>query len=103
MKDFKSKLFAVIDDSRALVHVFIVIFYFEDFMICSKNTSLLRATITFDSIPLLPFIIFFALVAVLRALWFLFQHTLFAYRDTFHKTQGDQSIRDSFTARSEER
>src|ERR1041385_4260828 len=99
MDSIKGKIFSVIEDNRALVSVFIVIFYFEDFMICSQNTSLLRTAVSFDSIPLLPFILFFAIIAVSKIAWHIIHYSIHAFLDLLGKPSfGDQSIRDSFTA-----
>jgi hypothetical protein len=99
MDSIKDKLIPAIDDSRVLVHVFIVIFFFEDYLIIAQQTSLLNTTISFSSIPLQPFVIFFAALAVGRILWW-YIHLSYESIQQFRGRgyTGDQSKRDSYTA-----
>lgn len=100
MNDFlKNKLIQAIDDSRVLIQVFIVIFFFEDFLIISQKTSLLQIAIKLDSISPLPFVLFFVIIAASWVLWYSVHLIIYAFEEIFRiKHRGDQIKRDSFTA-----
>jgi len=99
MDSIKDKLIPAIDDTRVLVHVFIVIFFFEDYLIITQQTSLLNTTISFSSIPLQPFVIFFAALAVGRLAWWYIHLSIEAIKQfRGDGYTGDQSKRDSYTS-----
>ncbi|HJW29483.1 MAG TPA: hypothetical protein VJ508_09535 [Saprospiraceae bacterium] len=99
MDSIKDKLIPAIDDTRVLVHVFIVIFFFEDYLIITQQTSLLNTTISFSSIPLQPFVIFFAALAVGRLAWWYIHLSIEAVKQfRGNGYTGDQSKRDSYTS-----
>jgi hypothetical protein len=97
--DIKDKLIPAIDDSRILVHVFILIFFFEDFLIITKQTSLLHTSISFDSISPQPFVIFFVVLTASRILWWYIHLTIYSIQSTFNRIgTGYENKRDSYTA-----
>ena len=98
MDSIKDKLIPAIDDSRVLVHAFIVIFFFEDFLIITKQTSLLHTSISFDSISLQPFVIFFVVLTASRILWWYIHLTIHAVQNFSGRNTGHESKRDSYTA-----
>jgi hypothetical protein len=99
MDSIKDKLIPAIDDSRVLVHVFILIFFFEDFLIITKQTSLLHTSISFDSISLQPFIIFFVVLTASRILWWYIHLTIYSIQSAFNWSgTGYENKRDSYTA-----
>lgn len=98
MDSIKDKLIPAIDDSRVLVHAFIVIFFFEDFLIITKQSSLLHTSITFDSIQLQPFVIFFVVLTVSRILWWYIHLTIYSVQTFFQQNTGYENKRDSHTA-----
>lgn len=76
-KGFLSKNFlAVINDSTALAQVFVVILFFENYLITFEQSSLFQLTIDFDSIELAPFLWFFVFIAGFKLLWWVFHITL---------------------------
>jgi hypothetical protein len=71
MEEVKKQVFNVINDNTALAQVFVVIFFFEDYLIMFQNTSLLNTTLDFKNIALQPFILFFIFIALSKVIWFL--------------------------------
>ncbi len=72
-KNFLSKNFlTVINDSTALAQVFVVILFFENYLITFQQSSLFQLTIDFDSVELAPFLWFFVFIAGFKVLWWIF-------------------------------
>ncbi len=71
MEEVKKQVFNVINDNTALAQVFVVIFFFEDYLIIFQDTSLLQTTLDFKTISLQPFVLFFVFIALSKVLWFL--------------------------------
>uniref|UniRef100_UPI00261D1EF2 hypothetical protein n=1 Tax=uncultured Maribacter sp. TaxID=431308 RepID=UPI00261D1EF2 len=64
-------LIPAIGSTIALVHVFIVILFFENYFIVFQKKSLLDVSISFDELQLAPFIYFFFSIALLKVIWFI--------------------------------
>jgi len=62
-------LIPAIGSTKALVHVFIVILFFENYNILAQGKSLFNISITFDKIHLAPFISFFFFIVVTKVIW----------------------------------
>jgi acetyltransferase-like isoleucine patch superfamily enzyme len=62
-------LIPVIGNTKALIHVFIVILFFENYFLLVQEKSLLSIDIYFDKLKLAPFICFFFFIAVFKVIW----------------------------------
>ena len=68
-------LIPAIGNTKALIHVFIVILFFENYSIYTQQKSLLDISISFDKVQLAPFICFFYFIAAAKAVWFFIAFT----------------------------
>jgi hypothetical protein len=67
--DLKGDMLAVLRNSLVLAQVFVLIFFFENYLIYFNHPSLFLTTLDFKHIPLHPFVTFFFFVAFFRVLW----------------------------------
>lgn len=74
-------LTSVISSTTTLIHVFIVILFFENYFLTFKNESLINLSLSFKEIKLTPFIAFFLFIAFTKVIW-LFIHII---RTTINK------------------
>ena len=65
-----------IGSTTTLIHIFIILLFFENFFIITGSKSLLDISIDFEEIKLKPFIVFFFFLAVSKLLWFIIQTVL---------------------------
>jgi hypothetical protein len=93
----KNHLLNVIHDNLLLAQVFVVIFFFEDYFIIAQNTSLLRATFNFDTISLLPFILFLASIALLKLTWFIWHFAIIFIKNKLWSSGEQVSKKASIT------
>lgn len=92
MEDVKKQLFNVINDNAALAQVFVVIFFFEDYLILVEKKSLLDTTLDFDKITLHPFILFFVFIALAKTFWFLWHMGLVLLKHKLDLLSGEGDI-----------
>jgi hypothetical protein len=65
----EKNLIPAIGDASALAQIFVVILFFENYLILFQETSLFQLTIDLGNIQLTPFIWFFIFIAVGRFVW----------------------------------
>lgn len=77
-------LLPVISSTQGLMHVFIVILFFENYFILVESKSMLDIRICFDKLKIAPFVYFFFFIAVSKSIWFIicFLRIQFFYRYT---------------------
>jgi len=92
MEEVKNQIFNVINDNAALAQVFVVIFFFEDYLIISQDTSLLHTVIDFKNIALQPFISFFVFIVLAKVLWFLWHLFLIWLKGRLDLNQGEGDV-----------